>query len=270
MDEENRRLGGGKRQIAETKPVAHAFVATPAYDDRVYSQYAQSLAETSFRAPFHQIMVTQTVMANGCFIELARNIFAKMFLEKFEDCTHLFFIDSDLKWPADAFIGLVQADLPICAGIYPRRQDPIDFPVHFMENPNGGGLWVETTQPGLDWFMADRVPAGFLCIRRDIVEEMAAEAPQLDIHGQDGPVPELFATSYSTDDVRFEGSQRFVGEDYYFCDKYVEKYGRPIHVYPNIDFKHGAQQIGVEGNLLNWVAENADPQDVTELREAEA
>ncbi len=254
------RIGGGQEPIKQVrKNHWHAFVATPAYDNRVYTQFAQALADSAFRCPLYEVLLTAVMMANGCFIDLARNIFVRIFLEEFPDCTHLFFIDADLKWSPKAFIGLVRADLPICAGVYPRRQTDESYPVHFAEHPDEGGLWVETID-GFDWFMANRVPTGFLCIRRDVVEEMAADADQLDIFGQPSPVPELFFTSHDTNDVRWPGTRRYVGEDYGFCDNYVKKYGKPIHVWPDIDFEHGSQQIGVKGNLLEWVAKDVEKQ----------
>ena len=58
----------------------HAFVATPAYDGKVECNYSQSLAEASFCAPLYGVRVTASVMGNGAFIELARNVFVKRFL----------------------------------------------------------------------------------------------------------------------------------------------------------------------------------------------
>lgn len=205
----------------------HAYVATPAYDGKVDTDYSQSLAESAFMAPFHMLKMTAGVMGNGAFIDLARNIFVKMFLEQYKDCTHLFFVDADLKFPYQAFIGLARSGKDICAGVYRRRQEPEDYPVRWVQHPELGGLWVED-----GWLMCDRVPTGFLCISRKVVEEMAAEAEQLTLHGQDGPVPRLFYTK-----VDEEG--RFVGEDYSFCDDYMKKYGKPIPVWMDIDFRHG-------------------------------
>ena len=214
----------------------HAFVATPAYDGKVECNYSQSLAEASFCAPLHGVRVTASVMGNGAFIELARNIFVKRFLEE-TDCTHLFFIDADLRFEPNAFIGLIQANLPICAGAYRRRQEPEDYPLVFAENPDGGGFWVEN-----DWVMCRRVATGFLCIRRDVVEAMAKAAPQVKIPDQKGPVPWVFHT-------KLDDEQRFVGEDYAFCDDYFTQYGKRIPVWPNFTFIHG----GHKGNLSEFL-----------------
>lgn len=215
----------------------HAYVATPAYDGKVECGFAQALAEASFCAPLHQVQITAGVMGNGAFIELCRNIFVKYFLEKYTDATHLFFVDADVKFEARAFIGLVKADLPICAGVYRRRQEPEDYPASWTKHPTEGGLWVEN-----DWLLCDRVPTGFLCIRRDVVEEMAKDAPKLKIHGQDGPVPWLFYT-------KIDEEGRFVGEDFAFCDDYRKRYGKSIPVWTDFDFVHG----GYAGNYHKYL-----------------
>lgn len=236
-----------KKEVVDTNEVWHPFIATPAYDGKVDVDYALSLAEAAFCAPLYSVQVTINCVANGAFIDLARNQFVKRFLEKEKDCTHLFFIDGDLKFPANAFIGLVRAGLPICAGVYRRRQPDEDYPMKYAEHKDGG-LWVED-----DWIMADRVPTGFLCIRRDIVEEMAAEADTYKVQsgGEYVEVPRLFYTSVLEDG-------RFIGEDFAFCDDYVKKYGKPIHVWPNVDFVHG----GYEGNLSDYLERKIEAEEL--------
>ena len=231
-----KKLGDKRKRKVEANNW-DVYIATPAYDGKVDTDYSQSLAESAFCSPLYQVKITAGVMGNGAFIDLARNIFVKIFLEDFPEATHLFFIDADLKFPPNAFIGLIRSGLPICAGVYRRRQDPEEYPVKWAEHPEIGGLWLED-----GWLMCDRVPTGFLCIERKIIEEMAAEAKPLNIHGQDGPVPQLFYTK--TDE-----ENRFVGEDYCFCDDYIKKYNKKIPVWPDIDFIHG----GYKGNLLEYL-----------------
>jgi hypothetical protein len=235
------------------KPNLHAYVCTPAYDGKVECNYSQSLAEAAFCAPLYGVRLTAGVMGNGAFIDLARNIFVKKFLEEFTDTTHLFFIDADLKFGPNAFIGLIQSGLPICAGVYPRRQLPPDYPFKATDNPEGGGLWFVN-----DWLQCERVPTGFLCISRKVIEEMAADAPKIHVHGQKGLVPWVFHTTFDGEWAPKDGAS-FIGEDYGFCDDYRKKYGKPIPVWTNFDFIHG----GYEGNLFKWLTEEKDKLDAS-------
>lgn len=233
------------RKLGKKITTLHAYVATPAYDGKVHCDFAQALAEASFVAPLYQIKMTAGVMGNGAFIDLARNIFAKKFLEDYKDCTHMFFIDSDLKFEARAFVGLMRSGKPICAGAYRRRQEPEDYPLRFVDHPTLGGLWEED-----GWVMCDRVATGFLCIERSVVEEMAKDAVQMKIAGQEGTVPRLFYT-------KLDDANSFVGEDYCFCDDYVAKYKENIPVWMDFDFKHS----GFKGNLQHFLAKQIEEEE---------
>jgi hypothetical protein len=227
----------------------HVYVATPAYNGRVDDVYSQSLAEAAFCCPLYQVYFTAAVMRGGAFIDLTRNLFVHWFLtlEELKECTHFFFIDSDLKFEPRAFLGLARSNQPICAGAYRRRQKDEDYPVALAENPEGGGLWIETDEAGGEWVMADRVPTGFLCIERKVLEEMAAEAQMIEIQGQ-GKVPRLFYTYV-------DEKGRFVGEDFAFCDDYRKKYGKPIPVWPDLDFTHGGYEGNYKKHLMEKIAE---------------
>lgn len=230
-----------ERKLGQKQERVHVYVATPAYDGKVDTAYSQSLAEAAFTCPLYQVYFSAAVMGNGAFIELSRNLFAKWFLEQ-EDCTHLFFIDSDLKFEARGFIGLARSGHPICAGAYRRRQKDEDYPVALAPHPEQGGLWVED-----NWIMANRVPTGFLCISRQVVEEMSKDAKKIRIQGQ-GEVPWLFYT-------KFDEQGNFVGEDFAFCDDYVAKYNRKIPVWPNLDFVHGGYECNYEKFLERKIEE---------------
>jgi hypothetical protein len=214
------------------------FVATPAYDGRVLTDYAMSLAESCLVAPVNGVFVMASVMGNGAFIDIARNHFVRMFLES--DSTHLFFIDADLRWEPRAFIELAKANKPICAGAYRKRQDPEEYPIRYVPDAEGN---VQTKD---GWVMADRVATGFLCIRRDVIERMVEERPSLMV-GNDPECPKLF---YEKFEANSDGSERMVGEDFAFCDDYLRIFGEPIPVWPDFNFIHGARY---KGNFHEWL-----------------
>lgn len=248
------------------KAKIRVFVATPAYDGRVLNDYALSIAESNMIAPFFGIHVTTNLIRNGAFIDLARNAQAQMFLDS--DCTHLFYIDSDLRWEARAFVSLLTADLPICSAVYPKRQDPEEYPARFAVRDDG--VWVssdgsEDTDKVADagWIMCERAPTGFLCIRRDVVEFMAARSPkQKMINGPAQPC--LFAATHFVrgekneflpiDLINGEFTDKdivdFLGEDFYFCDRYRKLTGKTIPCWPDFDFSHGERWHGNWHNFL--------------------
>jgi hypothetical protein len=243
-----RRLGGKQEKA---KHGVHVFVATPAYNGMVHDAYSQSLAEAAFTCPLFGVGFTSSTMRGGMFIDLSRNLFVHWFLtqENLKECTHLFFVDSDLAFEARGFIGLVKSGQPICAGAYRRRQKVEDYPVLRSTHPTMGGIWAETDDNGREWVMADRAPTGFMCISRQILQEMSDEVRKVNIQGQ-GDVPWLFET-YIND------KGQFIGEDFSFCDKYLSKYGKPIPVYPDLDFSHD----GYEGNYKSWLLKEIEKAD---------
>lgn len=247
-----------KRKVAKAKrkesiyDQPYVYVATPAYDGKVDTDYSQSLAESAFVCAIMGIRFSAAVMGNGAFIDLARNFFVKIFLEDFPDCTHLFFIDSDLKFESRALAELVRhttEDRPVTCGAYRRRNEIEDYPVRWTPHP-------ELSKDGIDklwfdddgWLMTNRVPTGFLCIRRNILEEMAKEADILSFK-KEGFVPKLFYTKLESDHDGF----KFIGEDFSWCDDYIAKYGKDISCWPDFDFVHG----GYECNYQKWMAKNA-------------
>lgn len=241
-----------KKQPEKAK--IRVYVATPAYDGKVDTDYAVSLAESCMLATAMGIHVTAAVMGNGAFIDLARNNFVHMFLEE-TDCTHLFFIDADLKWEPRAFVGLLTAGKPICAGVYRRRQEPEDYPVRYIEEEVDGEVGV-TPEDG--WIKCDRVPTGFLCIERKVIEEMASESIYLK-QGGFPPVPRLFYTPILPvqDEMHKNGKQlhTFMGEDYAFAEDYCRKYKTHIPVWPNISFVHGGYPCNWQDYIMRKVAE---------------
>lgn len=243
------------RSDANRSPVkrVHAYIATPAYDGKVNSEYALSLAQAMQALTLYGINATASVMGNGAFIDLARNAYVRLFLQT--DCTHLFFVDSDLEFEPHAMAALLLADKPICAGLYRRRQEPEDYPVRWVEEPTKGGLWIEDER----WIKCDRVPTGFMCIRRDVIEEMAKDAVVLNLPGlTEKNTPRLFYTYVNED-------KAYVGEDFAFCEDYRKKYQKPIDVLMDLNFRHGGIY---KGNFYAYLAKQIEAEE-SKLKQAD-
>lgn len=230
----------------------HVYIATPAYDGKVDSDYAASLGNAAFACAVFGLRMTAATMGNSCFIDLARNMFVRIFLEEQKDCTHLFFVDSDLKFETRAIPELVRhctPERPVVAGAYRRRNPELeDYPIVWTPHPEKKGpngedcLWLDED----DWLMADRVATGFLCIRREVIEEMAADATMVHVQNQ-APIPRLFYT-YLDDE------NRFVGEDFAWCTDYCNRYDRKISVWTDFEFEHG----GLPCNYSKWLRKEVE------------
>ena len=244
-----------RKKIQDIKRV---HVATPAYDGKVDSDFAASMLMAGQLCSLQLIECSSSIIGNGAFIEIARNVLVKEFLtaDRLKEFTHFMFIDSDLQFEPRAIAGLVRAGHSIAVGAYRRRQEPEDFPCVWTPMPNSGTgrdnpprLWMEN-----GWLRVHRAPTGFMCIERGVLEVMTKEAVDngrvINLPDK-GPTPWLFYT-------KIDENNRFVGEDYCFCDDYMAlleagKYPDQIrdHIlcWPDFDFVHG----GYPCNYLDFL-----------------
>jgi hypothetical protein len=237
-----------KQQQQPTRAPIRPFVCTPSYDNRFDGDYLVSIAESMLMAPQYGIVPELCTIGNSAFIDIARNLCVYKFLQT--DCTHLFFIDSDLRFEPRAFISLLRSGLPVCAGIYPLRQDKEEYPVRMVPDGNGG---VKTTDtPDGSWVWCDRVPTGFLCIERKVIEEMAKDARIIKGTRGDPDLPRLFYMEMAEDG-------RYIGEDYVWCDQYVTRYKRPILAWADFDFTHGKRWKGNWHNFMIAQGKKGEP-----------
>jgi hypothetical protein len=209
------------------------FIATPMYGG-VTGSYAKSMFHAGLDCKEHGIEVDLRIIRNSCFVDLARSILVKQFLET--DCTHMLFIDSDIGFEPHAVAGLVEAGLPLCGGVYPKRETKKHFTATVYEPLEQKGPWLRVK----------RFATGFMCIERRVLEEMSKRAPICAIR-KNGDVPLVFRTSR-------EG--KFIAEDYCFCDDYNKLYeegvfDQPIWVYPDITFDHDGYLGNLHESLIN-------------------
>ena len=237
--------------------VLRVHVATPAYDGKVDSEFASSMLMAGQLCTLNSVECSAAIIGNGAFIEIARNVLVKEFLESEEmkRFTHFMFVDADLQFEPRAITGLVRSGLPVTAGAYRRRQDELSYPVRWTPLPkktpaDPSRLWMNG-----GWLRCDRVPTGFLCIERSVLELMTeraiANGKVINLPDK-GPTPWLFYT-------KIDEHNRFVGEDFCWCDDYMELYeeglvDEPIWVWTDFDFVHGGYPCNYHNYLVDKVA----------------
>lgn len=209
------------------------FVATPVRDT-VTVEYAQSLFYAGLYCKERGIELIPRIARHSCFVDIARSTLAMEFLKT--DCTHLFFVDSDIGFESHAISGLVEAGVPLCAGVYRKREPAVRFNAVVYEPQEFKGPWMRVK----------RAATGFMCIERRVIEEMSSRVHSCEV-GRLGSVPMIFRTN---------NLGIFVGEDYCFCDDYTKLhedgvFDQPIWVYPDITFNHD----GYVGNLYDSLTE---------------
>ncbi len=213
------------------------FIATPAFDGKVHVPYAICLAETTMLLAKNHILSEYRIVTSGSLLCAERNRLLQSFIDS--DCTHILCIDSDLGWPAQSVIALLQKNVDFVAGVYPARgaEKAFTFRPCLQEN---GSIFVDKEKQLLKM---DHIPAGFMLIKRAVIQKMMDDHPQLKFVPKDPKMP----SGYALFNTEIEGGE-FWGEDYIFCKRARES-GFDVWVDPLIQFNH-AGNIAMLADVL--------------------
>lgn len=192
--------------------------------------YTQSLLQCVNTLPANGISMTYTTVLNESLIQRARNLLAHKFMQS--DCTHLMFIDADIRFDAHDIVKMVQADKEVICGIYPKKeinwagvakaaQDGVgigDLKNHtgsFVVNlvDYSGSVTVPVNEPFRIW----NGGTGFMLIKREVFSKLQGVVHTynndvLDLAGQFSP--ELMHEYFP---VFVDEDKRLLSEDYAFC-----------------------------------------------------
>lgn len=217
---------------ATTKQRRFVVFATPTLSSNFAMEWVRSIILTVSALKDYRVDHAFMQRAGDCFISKARNKLVTDFLRDYPDGTDLFFLDDDIGWPAQKIIEFLVRPEAIVAGIYPKRSDDLDFPVSLCSDLATGEL---IQRDGL--YMASVVPTGFLRIKREVLEVMAAQSRMFVDIEADGTKQEFY--NIFEDGVGADGW--YWGEDYTFCKKWLSM-GGELWVDPDVAFTHRGQK----------------------------
>lgn len=193
------------------------------------------------------------INVNGdCYLASARNRLVHKFLTEFPDGTELFFLDDDIGWDDPEAVGrLLLDDVDVVAGVYPKKQEKLEFPVVLDESAGH----LNFTPSGL--VKALRVPTGFLRIKRHVLEKMAAASPLYSQQMPDGAseqIAEIFQMGVK--------DGLWWGEDFDWSNKW-RAMGGELWVDPTIEFTHSGRKQWKARFWDSAVPAKATPADVS-------
>ena len=239
------------------------FVATPMYGGMTTGFFCQSIMMLQMAMQQKGYAMAASFMFNESLITRARNSLAHAFLKT--DCTHLLFIDDDIKFNAHEVLHMFEHDLDIICGIYPKKEInwnevqaavKRDVPVDNLKHYTGswvvnlvdyaGTVSVPQDQPLEVWAGG----TGMMLIKREVLEKLGDVVPVyvndvVDLSNNNKPreqIKEFFATSIEPE------TGRLLSEDYHFC--YIwRKLGGKIYAAPWMKLGHLGSYI-FEGELI--------------------
>ena len=236
----------------------YPVIVTPSHDGKFFQNYVASLLNFTINAE-RAGMRMQVLMHHGeSLVTRARNNCVAQFLANTE-WTHLFWIDADIGFSAEAAFRLLLSGYDIAAGVYPLKRE--DWPAsgvsagttqqqfeaaftRYTVNAKAeeGATQIELeVQP--DGFMKmTEAPTGFMAIRRGVFERLMAAYPELQY------VPDSIGEAdrglhYRFFDVMVDPiTRRYLSEDYGFC-RLWSGLGESIYIDANSNLTHQGAKL---------------------------
>uniref|UniRef100_A0A6M3JMP3 Putative glycosyl transferase n=1 Tax=viral metagenome TaxID=1070528 RepID=A0A6M3JMP3_9ZZZZ len=177
------------------------IVGVPNYDG-VKTEMMMSLIPNLFLAynKYDHKLAYELVCPAGCHNYKNRNKIVMDSLESKSD--YVFMVDTDMEFPDDTLVKLLEDDKDIVGCTYNKRALPLT-PIHAGERPK-------------ELYRINAVPTGVILIKSSVLRVMD---------------PPWFA-------VQWLSGVEFMGPDIYFCTKATRDYGFEVWLDPTIEVKH--------------------------------
>ncbi|AUZ05539.1 hypothetical protein ADP71_20940 [Vitreoscilla sp. C1] len=240
----------------------YPLIVTPSHDGKFFYNYVLSILNLQNTAMSIGMPMQFLLQQGESLVTRARNNCVAQFLDN-PEWTHLFWIDSDIGFSADAALRLLAADYDIAAGVYPLKYDvwPQEgFPAGITKEAYqalyqrytvNARCEVDATEFHIhiqeDGFIAmAEAPTGFMVIKRQVFERMMQHYPELQ-YQSDSIGFENKGLHYRLFDVMVDPeTKRYLSEDYGFC-RLWEGMGEKIYVDALSKLTHQGTKV-YEGN----------------------
>lgn len=207
------------------------LIGTPCYNGTVTIQYMSSLLRLQHMLARERTDFSLALTSSESLITRARNFIVSQFLGG-PQFTHLLFIDADIGFDPAVVSRYLKADKDIVAGVYPIKH--LD-PEAVRDLPPGRSIATILTYatklsdgevPDAEGFAkADYAATGFMLIRRNVLEQMAAKHPELKYRHSftrdEAATADDLAHLYALFDTSLDRDQGlYLPEDYTFCKRW--------------------------------------------------
>lgn len=206
--------------------MASILVCTPAINGDMNFQYVLSLIRLDRLCQENNIKIDYQFVAHESLIQRARNYLCDVFLNQSQH-SHMLFLDADIEFRPEDILKMVQADLPLIGGVYPKKK------LHWERiegEYNGMGSLLDYVVTPLsensvveDLNVPQKVKfigTGMMLIRRDVLTTIRERFPE-DVYLANGKPYYLYFHSIIHD-------SQYLSEDYYFCELW-RRCGGEVH-----------------------------------------
>lgn len=221
----------------------HVMVAIPAYTGTIHLGTMRSLVADLLALHARGDKWTVHDECGNGLIADARAIIVAQFLAS--DCDKLVFVDSDVCWQKGGLVELVDAPVEMAAGIYPKRKDPLEFPVKWTAAEE---LWAD---PETGLLEIAGTGFGFVKLERAMLERMVEQYPDSEFYCPSAPGERAWALF-----ADYRIGRHKMGEDLAFCRRWSDMGGK-IWAPPRLTMGHIGNKT-FSGNLGDWLRGRGD------------
>lgn len=212
------------------------MIAAPSYDGTITVWHASALSETCKLGLTRDINVFCIYMSYDALVQRARNDIVKLALDSNVD--DLVFIDTDVDWNPQDFFKLLDHDVDIVGGVYPKKGDIEQYPVSLED----GKDILDIDKNGL--VEVKGLPTGFMRITKKALQEIWNASSEYTEPHKPEPIRMCF-------NVTINSKNELVSEDISFCEKWKELGGQ-LYFDPTINLSHvGSKRWN--GNFLEYI-----------------
>jgi hypothetical protein len=194
--------------IPVDNPRANVMIGIGAGDGTVEFPCVTSLFTAAPLLYAARVSATLVIEAGNPHVDDMRNGIVATFLAS--DCDQLVFIDEDVGFEAEDLLALILTDRPLVGGIYPKKEDKPNFPVHVAPETR-----LQADADGL--VEVHGLPTGFMKIQRHVLQTLADAAKSY--IGSDGREYHIIFERMIAEGRRWSG-------DYAFCRKWAATGGK--------------------------------------------
>ena len=193
----------------------HIHFLIPCYGGQISEATFTSFVRFIARAPQWGLEWSLDTLVNESLIPRGRNALVARAMHN-PRATHLMFLDADIGFDPEYILMLLQEDVDVIGGGYPKKSLPIDYVI----NPIGDG---EADDGKAE---VERIGTGFLLLKRDVFQRMADAMPELKYMDDCGLDPSINEHLYAYFECGLFGEKVFMSEDWLFCNRWRALGGR--------------------------------------------
>jgi hypothetical protein len=193
----------------------HIHFLIPCYGGQISEVTFTSFVRFIARAPQWGLEWSLDTLVNESLIPRGRNALVARAMHN-PRATHLMFLDADIGFDPEYILMLLQENVDVIGGGYPKKSLPIDYVINPINDGESDDAKAEV----------ERIGTGFLLMKREIFSRMAEGMPELKYTDDCGLDPSINEHLYAFFECGLFGEKVFMSEDWLFCNRWRALGGR--------------------------------------------